>query len=93
MHELCGFRRAAFIGKDHLKQVCSHLTQVCSHVTHFPKIPMSHLTSLSGILSDRRILFLFLSHRRILFLFLSDHRILSRILSGSIKKAILHNKE
>jgi hypothetical protein len=50
MHELCGFRRAAaaFIGKDHLTQVCSHLTQVCSHVTHFPKIPLFYLTSLSG---------------------------------------------
>ena len=40
-----GLRAAAFIGKD-------HLTQVCSHVTHFPKIPLkpydvSHLSHLS----------------------------------------------
>jgi hypothetical protein len=55
-----GLRAAAFIGKD-------HLTQVCSHVTHFPKIPpkpydviltgvnLSHLSfhyDVIGILSD-----------------------------------------
>ena len=73
MRFVAGVRAAAaFIGKD-------HLTQVCNHVTHFPKIPpkpydviltgvnLSHLSfhyDVIGILSESRNLSGILSELR-----------------------------